>query len=192
MNKVGPSLAQIYPSDNNPQQSSQSHQIFPRTRDKWRGYASEGEHVEGPQGAQGGTETHSCRPMCPNRPVVWKCSILGEGAHCYRKRPTLVEATTHVAARSYPHIIQNTSMIPYARTMCTVGSMSPRLHTGAKILAAQLLTVLDCCSNMTVAGSHTAQITSVAARSYPHIIPNTSRITVADKCLMKQLPPERR
>ena len=84
--------------------------------------------------------------MCPNRPVVWKCSILGEGAHCYRKRPTLVEATTHedgshtaritsVAARSYPHIIQNTSMIPYARTMCTVGSMSPRLHTGAKILA---------------------------------------------------------
>jgi len=31
--------------------------------------------------------------MCPNRPVVWKCSILGEGAHCYRKRPTLVEPT---------------------------------------------------------------------------------------------------
>ena len=118
--------------------------------------------------------------MCPNRPVVWKCSILGEGAHCYRKRPTLVEATTHedgapVAEHSPPlH-----HMIPYARTMCTVGSMSPRLHTGAKILAAQLLTVLDCCSNMTVAGPHTARITSVAARSYPHIIQNTSMIPYA-------------
>ena len=170
MNKVGPSLAQTI------------HRTTTRNKNARggatsRGYASEGEHVEGPQGAQGGTETHSCRPMCPNRPVVWECSILGDGAHCYRKRPTLVEATTHEdGAPVAEHSPTLHHMTLYSRTMCTVGPMSPRLHIGAKILAAQLLTVFDCCSNMTVAGPHTARITSVAARSYPHIIRNTSRM----------------
>lgn len=97
-----------------------------------------------------------------------RCSLLSETTDVGRSH----EDGSPVAEHSPPlH-----HMIPYARTMCTVGSMSPRLHTGAKILAAQLLTVLDCCSNMTVAGPHTARITNVAARSYPHIIQNTSRM----------------
>ena len=65
------------------------------------------------------------------------CSLLSETTDVGN---WLVEATTHedgapVAEHSPPlH-----HMIPYDRTMCTVGSMSSRLHTGAKILAAQSL-----------------------------------------------------
>ena len=99
------------------------------------------------------------------------CSLLSETTDVGRDH----EDRAPVAEHS-PPLHHMSYMTLYARTMCTVGPMSPRLHTGAKILAAQLLTVLDCCSNMTVDGLHTARITSVAARSYPHIIQNTSRM----------------
>ena len=63
------------------------------------------------------------------------CSLLSE--------TTDVGRTHEDGAPVAEHLPPLHHMIPYARTMCTVGSMSPRLHTGAKILAAQLLTVLD-------------------------------------------------
>jgi len=96
------------------------------------------------------------------------CSLLSETTDVGRDHEDRAPVAEHSPTLHH--------MTLYSRTMCTVGPMSPRLHIGAKILAAQLLTVFDCCSNMTVAGPHTARITSVAARSYPHIIQNTSRM----------------
>jgi len=106
-------------------------------------YASAGEHVEGPQGAQGGTETHSCRPMCPNRPVVWTCSILGEGAHCYRKRPTLVETTR--IEHPWPNIHHRYITWHYMLGLC---ALSDQCHRDCTLVQKSWL--LSCWQYLTV------------------------------------------
>ena len=67
------------------------------------------------------------------------CSLLSETTDVGRDHEDRAPVAEHSPTLHH--------MTLYSRTMCTVGPMSPRLHIGAKILAAQLLTVFDCCSN---------------------------------------------